>query len=277
MLSDRTYRKAWREKDALKYIQEQAGRHFDPEIVKLFFKIKNTLDKKGIQSLKRYYLLRSSYNTPVPTPFYHISIAEELLASDEMPESVRAFLLAQRGAFLLGKTAPDVQTLSGQARSETHFYHIPLRGTRAPWEKMFTRYRSLGCPASLSSDQAAFISGYICHLQADVIWITDLFVPYFVPMIAGTRRKQVGYLHNALRSYLDALILEKLPQDVGKRLADVNPSGWLPFVQDRYLAAWRDYLAQQLIPGAKSQTVEVFASRLEIPIEEFLDLIKIPK
>jgi putative nucleotidyltransferase with HDIG domain len=34
--SDRPYRKAWSNEEALAYIREQAGRHFDPKVVKLF-------------------------------------------------------------------------------------------------------------------------------------------------------------------------------------------------------------------------------------------------
>jgi putative two-component system response regulator len=37
--SDRPYRPAWKKEDALKYIREQSGKHFDPKIVELFFKV----------------------------------------------------------------------------------------------------------------------------------------------------------------------------------------------------------------------------------------------
>lgn len=39
LLSDRPYRKAWPEEKALAYIQSEAGKHFDPEIVKIFFEL----------------------------------------------------------------------------------------------------------------------------------------------------------------------------------------------------------------------------------------------
>jgi hypothetical protein len=214
-----------------------------------------------------------TYNIPMPTPFYHLSIAEELLASPDLPESLHEFLQEERNAFLLGKTAPDVQTISGQSRIETHFYRIPLVTLANPWDKMFARYPHLGKPAGLSASQAAFISGYICHLQADVIWITDLFAPYFLPLLTRQGRKQVGYLHNVLRSYLDERILTDLPADVGPSLMDVNPAGWLPFVSDIYMADWRDYLGQQLMPGSKARTVEVFAGRLDVPVESFFELL----
>ena len=36
LISDRPYRKAWTKKKALEYIQEQSGKHFDPQVVKAF-------------------------------------------------------------------------------------------------------------------------------------------------------------------------------------------------------------------------------------------------
>ena len=38
LLSDRPYRKAWSEEEALKYIRQEVGRHFDPKVVELFLK-----------------------------------------------------------------------------------------------------------------------------------------------------------------------------------------------------------------------------------------------
>jgi PAS domain S-box-containing protein len=39
LTSDRPYRKAWLEKDALDYIAEQSGKYFDPEVVEIFQKL----------------------------------------------------------------------------------------------------------------------------------------------------------------------------------------------------------------------------------------------
>ncbi len=36
LLSDRPYRRAWSQKDALDYIREQSGKHFDPQVVEAF-------------------------------------------------------------------------------------------------------------------------------------------------------------------------------------------------------------------------------------------------
>jgi PAS domain S-box-containing protein/putative nucleotidyltransferase with HDIG domain len=39
LTSDRPYRSAWSQEQALTYIREQSGRHFDPQVVDLFFKL----------------------------------------------------------------------------------------------------------------------------------------------------------------------------------------------------------------------------------------------
>ena len=63
----------------------------------------------------------------MPTPIQHLAIAEQLLRDSTLPGAIRDRLLEQRGAFLFGNTAPDVQTVSGQLRETTHFFDIPLR------------------------------------------------------------------------------------------------------------------------------------------------------
>lgn len=37
--SDRPYRKGWSEEEALKYIKEQSGKYFDPQVVDEFFRL----------------------------------------------------------------------------------------------------------------------------------------------------------------------------------------------------------------------------------------------
>ena len=40
LTSDRPYRKAWPREEVYLYIQEQAGKHFDPQVVKIFLESK---------------------------------------------------------------------------------------------------------------------------------------------------------------------------------------------------------------------------------------------
>lgn len=210
----------------------------------------------------------------MPTPFYHLNIAENLLVYPGLPRVVRQYLQANRAAFLLGNTAPDVQVVSGQAREQTHFFRVPPRlNSDLPWDLLMQRYPAYQGKHINNPGQAAFWAGYLCHLQADWIWINDLYLPYFGRGSAWGYEGEKLYLHNVLRAYLDRQICAQLPSDEGFQLASVSPDGWLPFVPGTSLSTWRDFIASQLLPGATIQTVEVFASRAGLPAAEFYALL----
>jgi len=42
--SNRPYRKAWSEKQAIKFLKEQSGIQFDPQVVDAFFELINETD-----------------------------------------------------------------------------------------------------------------------------------------------------------------------------------------------------------------------------------------
>jgi len=46
--SDRPYRKAWPEDRVTEYIRSQSGSHFDPEVVEVFIKISEDMEKDKI-------------------------------------------------------------------------------------------------------------------------------------------------------------------------------------------------------------------------------------
>jgi hypothetical protein len=197
-----------------------------------------------------------------------------LLADQGLPESVRGLLQQERSAFLLGNTAADVQVVSGQSRQATHFFLVPILPlTPLPWQRMLRRYPVLAQPTAQSPAQAAFLAGYLCHLQADWRWVKELYMPVFGPTCRWANFEQRLYLHNVLRTYLDQQVLAALAPDTGAALAQAAPVNWLPFCDDRYLATWRDVLAEQLRPGATVQTAEVFASRQGRDPQEYYALL----
>jgi len=229
----------------------------------------------GNQAEKKIALkARRSYNNGVPTPFYHLSIAENLIKHPALQESLHGLLETHPGPFLLGNTAPDVQVISGQERQATHFFKLPIHTeSQPPWEAMLAIHANLANPRLLPGAQAAFIAGYLCHLQADWIWISEIYLPAFGPNRTwGTFRNRL-YYHNVLRAYLDAQVLPALSPVTPQRLGDSQPDHWLPFVADQYLRMWRDYLARQLTPGASIETIDVFAARQGISPTEFQELL----
>lgn len=198
----------------------------------------------------------------MPTPFYHLKSAEDLLNGQYLPVLLQSFLLDQRAAFLFGNVAPDVQVISGQTRSSTHFFDLPIRSNkRPPWEVIESNYPELFECFHLKNAKAAFIAGYLCHLQTDWFWVSDIFIPIFGLKSEWSTFSYRQYIHNVLRAYLDKELLPKISQDSVSHLGQALPLNWLPFVKDGYLFEWRDYLVSQLCPGGQIQTVEVFADR----------------
>ena len=211
----------------------------------------------------------------MPTPFYHIYAADELLSRQYLPPKIQQLLVSQRKNFLFGCTAADTQTVSGQSRLETHFFGFPYRGFAAlPWDELYRQYPPLAYIGKLEPEQAAFLAGYVCHLQADWLWAMDIFLPTFDGAARWAPFLQRMHLHNVLRAYLDATICPKLQPDVGMCLAQVEPGDWLPFLKAEHLLAWRTILVDQFQPGSPSRTVEVFAQRLGTSPLEFYRLLE---
>lgn len=209
----------------------------------------------------------------MPTPFTHLAVAADLLADTSLPPGVPP----ERPAFLLGNIAPDVQVLSHQAREATHFFPVPLNGAPPAEQTLFVRYPALRPLSALPPAQAAFLAGYLAHLVFDQLWIARIFEPVFGPeQTWGESFHERLYLHNVLRAHWDGLDLVRLQPGAAQALAAAQPRGWLPFVEDRYLAEWRDLVAEQLGEAGAPRTVEVFAQRMGTDPRAFAALLASP-
>ena len=212
---------------------------------------------------------------PMPTPIQHLATAEEILQREDLPPVARRLLAQQRGPFLLGNTAPDVQTISGQQRSETHFYSLSDVSDHPAYETLFAVHPALARTHMLSPDRVAFYAGYIAHLLLDQLWLERIFRRHFWAGW-GDRRERL-FLHNVLRTWMDRQDRARLDGSVTTALYGVNPCGWLPFVRDEHLLAWRDWLVDQLGPGSAVRTAEVFAQRMGTPVADIEAMLRSPQ
>jgi Zinc dependent phospholipase C len=206
----------------------------------------------------------------MPTPFYHLSLACDLQEDKAFP----ALLKQEWAAFCCGSIAPDAQTLTGQTRLSTHFFNVPMTDLTPAWESMFAQHPSLAQPSQLPPAQAAFLAGYLCHLALDQLWILHIFDPIFGEMAPWATFRERLFLHNVLRIHLDQLDVPKLQLEMGRVLKQAEPRHWLPFLPDEDIARWRDFVADQLVEGAFSQTIEVFAVRMSLPRTDFESLLQ---
>lgn len=209
----------------------------------------------------------------MPTPFYHLHLAQELLAEDSCPH----ILQDEQGSFYLGNIAPDAQNVAGLSRESTHFFEVPMHDASPAWEVMFNQYPSLANTDALTSAQQAFLAGYICHLVVDQMWIADIFDPIFAEETKWKNPRERFFIHNVLRIYLDELDRPALASNgVGASLKKAHPDHWLPFLTDAALSHWRDFVAEQLLEGAAAQTIAVFAKRMKRPPSDFESLLQSP-
>lgn len=208
----------------------------------------------------------------MPTPFTHLVVAAELLDSRALPPLLRDEL----PAFLLGNIAPDVQVISQQTREATHFFPVPLDGAPPAERQLFEQYPALAPLGALRPARAAFMAGYLAHLVFDQLWVARIFEPVFGPAQTWESFRERLYLHNVLRAHWDALDRARLAPTAAADLATAEPRGWLPFVEDSYLAAWRDLVAGQLAEAGGSRTVEVLAARMQADPAAFAALLASP-
>lgn len=211
----------------------------------------------------------------MPTPFQHLIYAREILADTRLPEAIRQALHGQLGPFLLGNTAVDVQSLTGQPRFDTHFYHVHGDASRRAGKTLLATYPELTDPARLHPAHAAFISGYLAHLVWDECWLRDVFRPFYMESSLWPDRLTRNIHHNALRVLMDRQAEATLRQwpDLVPLLRKLQLGHWLPFVETEALCRWRDWVADQLADPGAVETAYVFAGRMGISPEHFETII----
>ncbi len=209
----------------------------------------------------------------MPTPFYHLALAHDMLASDALSAQNKARLQANWSSFLFGNIAADAQSLNHQKRVETHFFNVPFGKDEVAYQTMFAAHPQLEKANDLAAAHAAFIVGYMCHLWLDQRWIIKILMPVFIKDRITDDWTEALFLHNILRVHIDRQILPQLASGVGDELAAAAPVNWLPFVTDADLANWRDFVALQLQGKAPIRTVEVFAQRMKRDPAEFENLL----
>ncbi len=211
----------------------------------------------------------------MPTPFQHLVYARDILADARLPEAIRQALHAHLGAFLLGNTAVDVQSLTGQPRFDTHFYHVHGDASARAGETLLATYSELADPQRLHPAHAAFVGGYLTHLVWDECWLRDVFRPFYMESDLWPDRLTRNIHHNALRVLMDRqaeAALRRCP-DLVPLLRSVQLDHWLSFVETEALYRWRDWVADQLADPGTVETAHVFAGRMGISPEHFETVI----
>jgi hypothetical protein len=188
----------------------------------------------------------------MPNAQTHLAAVCDLLAEPSL--QVRfPWLAADRvqAAFLLGAISPDVRAISGHPREVTHFFEIPPGGEPAQ-VRLFAEWPALADAAALGRTHAAFVAGYVSHLVMDEAWVEQVVMPgLFIQGMAWGVEHPNWRLYSLLMTYLEYRAADRLPGRAVDLLAGAEPAGWLPFVSDDDLVAWRDHVISRIAGGAR--------------------------
>jgi hypothetical protein len=100
---------------------------------------------------------------------------------------------ADRGAYYLGSTAPDIRAVTRWERERTHFFDLNEFGHQDSVRAMFEAYPGLTDRSQVGPATASFLAGYMTHLVLDEGWISEVYRPLFGERspLAGSERANV--------------------------------------------------------------------------------------
>jgi hypothetical protein len=149
---------------------------------------------------------------------------------------------ADRGAYYLGATTPDIRVLTRWDRERTHFFSLADFGEQSGVHRLFETEPALRDASALDSPTTAFMAGYISHLVMDEDYITQIYRPMF-----GERSE---LRDDALSDVMDKMLQWDVERaeceraacddDIRQALAETAVEVNVDFIARDTLLQWRD-------------------------------------
>ena len=188
----------------------------------------------------------------------HVTLAKEL-AEKLNYDAARV----EPGAYYLGATTPDIRVMTKWDRSRTHFFDFQNFEQQRSVETLFRKYPELASPEGKSKSAAAFLCGYISHLEIDEAWIVDIYRPCFGERSALKGDVFANLLDRVLqfeldkRSRGDPSVVPEMRDEI--RSATVNEA--IGFLDKDTLLRWREVSADVVSREPTWDRFGVLASR----------------
>jgi hypothetical protein len=164
------------------------------------------------------------------------------IARDLARELSSSVVDAERGAFLLGSTTPDIRVLTRCDRSETHFFDLDDFTDQDGVHRLFEREPTLRDAGSLDPQTASFMAGYISHLVLDEDYITQIYRPLFGERSVLKDESMRDLMDKALQFDVDLserANAERV-EDIKQALAEAAVEIEVGFLARETLQQWRD-------------------------------------
>ncbi|HXH21776.1 MAG TPA: zinc dependent phospholipase C family protein [Dehalococcoidia bacterium] len=173
----------------------------------------------------------------MPPPVLHMSLAKTIADGLRLAE-----IEADRGAYYLGSTAPDIRAVTRWERERTHFFDLNNFGHQDSVAAMFAAFPELADRAKVSAATASFLAGYITHLVLDEGWISEVYRPLFGErsVLAGSERANVMdrviQFEMDRRQREDRETIEAMKADIAATALEVT----VGFIDIDTLRRWRE-------------------------------------
>ena len=169
------------------------------------------------------------------------SLGSHMVRAKELSDRLDlAEIEADRGAFYLGSTAPDVRVVSRGDRADTHFFDLDDLDKQDSVEQMFEAHPHFRTPSGLNAATAAFLAGYITHLVLDEAWIEEIYRPSFGVYSEIDSDPRSNVLDRVLQYELDRRdrIDDMGRHDLQGALEATAPPKGIPFITNEHLDRW---------------------------------------
>lgn len=179
----------------------------------------------------------------MPHLAFHMSVAREMANDIAHP-----ILDANRGAFYLGSTGPDMRILSRANRTSSHYFDLDCLSEQNAAASFLEAHVDLVDALQLDDRTTAFVAGYLTHLVIDEIWITDIYRPFFGPgsTLGGDARANV--LDRVLQYDMDLQRRKdgSVMDDIRRQLLATNLEMDTTLADEAVLLRWRDIVVEMI-------------------------------
>jgi hypothetical protein len=150
---------------------------------------------------------------------------------------------ADRGAYYLGATTPDIRVLTRWDRERTHFFNLRDRTEQSGVHRLFEEQPGLQDAVAIDTPTAAFVAGYISHLVLDEEYITQIYRSYFGEGGALGDQLMANVMDRLLQLHLDRQEREDgcAVVEIRDALARTAVDVAVDFIGHDTLLEWRDW------------------------------------
>lgn len=173
----------------------------------------------------------------------HLTIARDL--ANELGSPV---VDAERGAYYLGATTPDIRALTRGDRQDTHFFRLDDFGEQDGVHELFERQPALRDAGVVGAPTAAFMAGYISHLVLDEEYICRIYRPLFGERSPLSGDAMADVMDKTLQwdieraDCADAAKVDEIRAALAEAAVDVN----IDFIARESLEQWREISADAI-------------------------------